>query len=252
MTITPPRVDQPRSWHSAFSPSELAALQSAIPRGIHSAQVRTGRAHREYADPDDELYVYGTGMSRAVSKDIGAALATEASYREEPVPHSSRKLMFLGSALIFPIRVGDKMRQNKNRLRLASISQTRQDSFTEHGSRRLPPTDLTLFDDPSEADATGRVQDALHRVEGDDGRSELFVAYYSSSPGGVGQILWAPARLEGRYLHFLDPESLTFRKMPEGGGAARTRPQPVQSFADSPRPRTIVKSRTLKPAKQDQ
>ncbi|PPH86338.1 hypothetical protein C5C95_15025 [Rathayibacter sp. AY1B7] len=254
MTIAPLSFGQPRCWHPAFSASELMTLQTAIPWGIHEAQARTGRANREYADPDDELYVYGVGMSRAVPKDIRVGLVGEASFREEPIPRSSRKLMFIGQGLIFPIRVGEKMRRNTNQLYLPSLSRTRRAAFAEHSSRRPELTDLTLFDDPADAnDDAARIKDVLHHIEEDEDRTELFVAFYSSSPRGVGQIMWAPARLDGNYLRFLEPETLTFRKVPQTSEPAATKPQPAESFADAPRPRTTVKLRTSKqPDQQDQ
>jgi hypothetical protein len=253
MMLSPHSFGQPRCWHAAFSASELVALQAAIPQGISEAQARTGRANREYADPDDELYVYGVGMSRAVPKDIRASLHEEPTFREEPIPRSSRKLMFVGKGLIFPIRVGDKMRRNTNQLRLASLSQTRKDTFSEHSSRRPALSDPTLFDDPAAEDDAARMEDALRRVEGDEGRTELFVALYSSSPRGVGQIMWAPARLDGNYLRFLEPETLIYRKVPQATKPAETRPQPAESFADAPRPRTTVVLRAVEqPDKRDQ
>lgn len=242
-----------RQWHSAFSEEELLALQAAIPKGIRDAQARTGRANREYADPDNELYVYGVGMSRAVPKDIRAGLVKLASFREEPIPHSSRKLMIVGSGLIFPIRVGDKMKRNVNQYRPPSLSRTRRDSYEEHGSRRPELSDLALFDDPAEGDHVARVEDVLQHMDENENKLELFVAFYSSSPLGVGQIMWAPARFDGKYLRFLEPETLTFRKMPQTSDSATTRPQPAKSFAGTPRPRTTVTRRAPKqPDTQDQ
>lgn len=254
MTIAPLSFGQPRCWHPAFSTSELATLQTAIPKGIHEAQIRTGRANREYDDPDDELYVYGVGMSRAVPKDIRVGLMGESSFREEPIPRSSRKLMFIGKGLIFPIRVGEKMRRNTNQLYLPSLSRTRRTAFTEYSSHRPELTDLTLFDDPTDdGDDAARIKDALHHIKEDEDRTELFVAFYSSSPRGVGQIMWAPARLDGNYLRFLEPETLTFRNVPQTSEPAATKPQPAESFADAPRPRTTVKLRASKqPDQQDQ
>lgn len=244
MTIDPAFSGLARRWHSTFSAPELAALQRAIPQGIHDAQARTARANREYADPDDELYVYGIGMSRAVPKDIRAALLGEASYREEPIPRSSRKLMFIGKGLIFPIRVGDKMKRNVNQLRLPSLSVSRGDVFDEYGSRRPELADLELFEDPIGTDSGARVEDVVRHMGNSQDRSELFVAFYSSSPLGVGQIMWAPARLEGHYLKFLEPENLTFRKIPKTEAPASSQPRQVEGFADAPRPRTTVTRRT--------
>lgn len=243
MTIHPVVPGPTRSWHSAFTASELMALQRAIPQGIHDAHARTARAHREYADPDDELYVYGVGMSRAVPKDVKAALMGEASYREEPIPRSSRKLMFMGKGLIFPIRVGDKMKRNVDQLRLPSLSASRGDVFDEYGSRRPELADFELFGDSVDNDSGARVPDVLRHMEDNEDRSELFVAYYSSSPLGVGQVMWAPARLEGHYLKFLEPENLTFRKIPSADASAAGRPRLAESFADAPRPRTTVTRR---------
>lgn len=253
MPIAPTSSQLARSWHSAFSNEELLALQVAIPQGIRDAQARTGRANREYADPDDELYVYGVGMSRAVPKDIRAGLLKVPSFREEPIPRSSRKLMVVGHGLIFPIRVGDKMKRNVNQYRPPSLSKTRRDSYEEYGSRRPELSDPTLFDDPAEGDHVARVEDVLQHMDENEDNLELFVAFYSSSPRGVGQIMWAPARFDGKYLRFLEPETLTFRKMPQKSESAATRPQPATSFAEAPRPRTTVTRRVPKqPDTQDQ
>lgn len=56
-------------------------------------------------------------------------------------------------------------------------------------------------------------------------------------------MMWAPARLDGRYLHFIEPETLTYIKMPKRADQPATRPQPATGFADQPRPRTSVTRR---------
>ncbi|KIA70954.1 hypothetical protein ANMWB30_42770 [Arthrobacter sp. MWB30] len=248
MTAASPTPGNRRDWHSAFSAIELDALQAGIPAGIQAAQARTGRANTEYADPEGELDVYGVGMSKAAPKEIRALLRDLPSYREVPIPKTSRQLMFVGRNLIFPIRVGDKMRRNRKQLWLRSFSQTRQDYFAANSTQRREASDPTLFDiepsKPSTVEGT-HIEDALRQVEQDAGRSELFVPFFSSTPLGVGQIMWAPARLDGRYLRFFEPETLTYRRMQSLAVTSRNRLQVADGFADSPRPRTTVKRRRL-------
>jgi hypothetical protein len=258
VTIVSPSSKVERDWHSAFSPAELAALRAGIPAGLHAAQTRTGRANTEYADPEGELDVYGVGMSKAAPKEIRTLLRELPSYREVLIPKTSRRLMFVGRGLIFPIRVGEKMRRNKKQLWLRSFSQARQQYFTENSTQRRELSDLTLFDEATSAAPAAEelhVVDALRQVEQDAGRSELFVPFYSSTPLGIGQIMWAPARLDGRYLRFIEPETLTYRKkMLKVEAPAGTKPQPAESFADAPRPRTMVTRRRQpnRPSEQDQ
>lgn len=236
-----------RAWHEAFTPQDLEALRRGIPAGIQAAQVRTGRADTEYADPDGERDVYGVGMSKAAPKEIRSHLMTLRSYHEVNIPKTSRKLMFVGRGLIFPIRVGVKMRRNTDRLWLRSFSEARQQYFGENSTHRRSPEQVGLFDVSSlqTSDEDVSVGDALRHIESDDGRTELFVAYFSSSPRGVGQVMWAPARLEGRYLNFIQPETLTYRKMALAK-PAQSKPEAAKNFADEPRPRTSV-SRRPKP-----
>lgn len=257
MTAASPTPGNTRDWHSAFSSAELDVLQAGIPAGIQAAQARTGRANTEYADPEGELDVYGVGMSKAAPKEIRALLRELPSYREVPIPKTSRRLMFVGRGLIFPIRVGDKMRRNKKQLWLRSFSQTRQQYFAANSTHRREPSDPTLFDfEPSTTPAAEgmHVEDALRHVEQDGGRSELFIPFFSSTPLGVGQIMWAPARLDGRYLRFIEPETLTYRRMQSLAATIGNRPQAADGFADSPRPRTTVKRRRQpnNPSEQNQ
>ncbi|PZE64208.1 MULTISPECIES: hypothetical protein [unclassified Curtobacterium] len=245
MTTTGLPMTTTRDWHDAFQPGELDALRRMIPAGIHAAQARTGRANTEYADPEGELDVYGVGMSKAAAKEIRALIRTLPSYHELTIPKTSRRLMFVGRALIFPIRVGEKMRRDKSRLWLRSFSESRQKYLGENSTTRRAPEHTALFETDATAspitEETG-VIDALKHVEDDAGRSELFVAYFSSSPLGVGQIMWAPAHLDGRHLQFLDAETLSFRKTVVGETAAQ-KPQVASGFASSARPRTSVKRR---------
>lgn len=247
MSETAPPVALARSWHSAFTTLELSTLQEAIPAGIRNAQRRTARADAEYAEPDGEKDVYGVGMSKAAPKDIQALLQHLPSFREAPIAGTSRKLTFVGQSLIFCIRTGDRMRRNPNRLRLKSFSQSRKGYLGEHSSSRTNPPALTIFDEePKVDDGVPRLADAARQIEDDAGQSELFVAYYNSTARGVGQIMWAPARLDGRYLEFFEPEVLTFRKLPRVSEPKQAAPRPVATFGDSERPPTPV-SRRRKP-----
>ena len=235
-----------RDWHDAFEPAELEAIRQLIPAAIHAAQARTGRANTEYADPEGELDVYGVGMSKAAPKELRVLLQGLPNYRELTIPRTSRRLMFVGDALIFPIRVGEKMRRDKTRLRLRSFSESRQKYLGENSTTRRAPEDIPLFEDTKSSsaqqpDETG-VLDALRHVEDDRGRSELFVVFFSSSPLGVGQIMWAPARLNGRHLYFIEPETLTYRKSVPNE-RPMLKPQPASGFAGSERPKTAVQRR---------
>lgn len=255
MTLTDSTAGPVRAWHDAFAPNDLQALRRGIPVGIHAAQVRTGRADTEYADPDGERDVYGVGMSKAAPKEIRSQLMTLSNYHEVTIPKTSRKLMFVGRGLIFPIRVGVKMRRNTDRLWLRSFSEARQQYFGENSTYRRSPEQVGLFDVSSLQTSTEDVSvgDALRHIETDDGRTELFVAYFSSSPRGVGQIMWAPARLDGRYLNFIEPEMLTYQKM-ASTKPAQSKPQAVNHFHDAPRPRTTVNRRPKpqRPSEQGQ
>lgn len=95
-----------------------------------------------------------------------------------------------------------------------------------------------------------RLHDALTVLSERDARATLFVPYYSSSPQGVGTMYFAPARLNGRYLEFSDPERLTYqvRVAGEAPGAVLA---PVGGFADGDRPRTTVKLRPRPTQKED-
>ncbi|QIS43152.1 hypothetical protein GW571_13960 [Clavibacter capsici] len=244
-----PDIGLAREWHSVFSPEELTALTTAIPEGISAAHARTSRAHTEYDDPDGERDVYGVGMSKAAPKEIRSRLATLPSYEDHKIPQTSRRLMYVGKAFVFPLRVGAKMPRNTNQIRLRSLSASRQRYFGAASTLRTAPLDVTLFDDtpldePSDDNAS--LADALDLLE-DARRRELFVAFYSSSPLGVGQIMWAPARLSGRYLQFVEPETLTYRKMPGVPSETETAPQRVQTFGASKRPTAPVKLRKLPP-----
>lgn len=234
-----------RNWHDAFTPADLEALREMIPAAIQAAQARTGRANTEYADPEGELDVYGVGMSKAAPKELRAVLRSLSNYHEVTIPKTSRRLMFVGNTLIFPIRVGEKMRRNKTRLWLRSFSESRQKYLGENSTTRRAPQDTPLFDvadtSTQNVDESG-VLDALRHVEVSSDRTELFVVFFSSSPLGVGQIMWAPARLDGRHLHFVEPEALTYRKNARNERPV-LKPRQAAGFAASERPRTDVKRR---------
>lgn len=61
---------------------------------------------------------------------------------------------------------------------------------------------------------------------------------------------FAPARLDGRYLKFTDPERLTYQ-VPHAGKKREAVPVPVGGFADGDRPRTTVKLRPRPTGKED-
>lgn len=189
-------------------------------------------------------YVYGAGMSRGANSHARERLRTVSTYREQPIPRSSRKSMHLGSKLIFVIRVGERMRTDITRYRLGSFSETRQTQLSDASSLRQAHTsmfEVPVESDPQDDEAT--ITDLVAQMEELGERAELFVAYFNSDHHNVGQIFFAPARLEGRYLVFINPERLTYVKEASEAAAVVGRPQAAAGFADTARPATSVKRR---------
>ena len=234
-----------RPWHKEFSPEDLAILQLAIPTSIHNAQTRSARAHVAWEDPDGDQHVYGAGMARAVQKELKSLIGGLDSFREVSVEGTSRKLLFVGDILVFPIRIGPKMPRNIRHVRIPYMPDARRDMFKVAGISKYDGP--TLFDDLTvdEVEEAAKIGDALARLAGEIGRESLVVVYYSSSSHGVGSIYWAPAKLSGRnYLDFAEPESLTFVAQPSARAAQPAKTSTTaKTFADGQRPRTVAKLR---------
>lgn len=229
-------------WRTEFTADELCTIRRQIPKAIQVSQERSARAHAEYDDPDGDQDVYGAGMSRGVQKEIRPLLSSLSSYRETQVPRSRRRLTFLGDALIFPLRVGKQMPRNHRRLRLNYLPESRRELLEQTSNTKYVDAGLFEVDQLPGSEQPGRLDDALKLVSEGGARSTLFVPYYSSSPQGVGTMYFAPARLDGHYLEFTDPERLTYQ-VPVAGGVPGTVVAQVDGFADGDRPRTTVKLR---------
>lgn len=230
-------------WRGEFQLSELAALREKIPAAIQLSQDRSARAHVAYDDPDGDQDVYGAGMARGVQKELRALLADLPSYREAKVPSTRRMLTFVGNTLIFAQRVGKQMPRNHRRVRLTYLPESRRELLSKTSNVKY--TDPGLFDitDVINGDQTASLEDVLSHVEAAVPRTTLFVPYYSSTPQGVGTMYFAPARLNGRYLEFADPERLTYQRAPSVVDAPRSVLKPAVGFNSGDRPRTTVKLR---------
>lgn len=239
-----------QDWRGEFTAEELSVIRHQIPHAIQRSQERSARAHTEYDDPDGDQDVYGAGMSRGVQKELRPLLASLSSYREMQVPRSRRTLTFLGDALIFPLRVGKQMPRNHRCIRLNYLPESRRELLEQTSNTKYVDAGLFELDEPLGAEQSARLDDALTVISEGDARATLFVPYYSSSPLGVGTMYFAPARLDGRYLEFTDPERLTYQvpvaDEAHGGGLV-----PVGGFADGDRPRTTVKLRPRPDMKED-
>ncbi|WP_401001129.1 hypothetical protein [Agromyces sp. GXQ0307] len=233
-------------WRSEFSDEELATLRSAIPSAIHRSQDRSARAHTEYQDPDGEQDVYGVGMARGAQKELQALIKGMDRYREQRVPGSRRVLPYVGDTLLFLQRVGKQMPRNHRRYRLSYLPEQRRDVFLETSNVKYTEPG-GLFDLPrnntEDGDDVARLSDILDIAGDTSNRLTLIVPYYSSTPFSVGTMYWAPARLNGRYLEFTDPERLTFARQAGAEGAMRSKPRPAGGFADGQRPRTPARLR---------
>lgn len=239
-----------QDWRGEFTAEELAAIRHQVPYAIQRSQERSARAHTEYDDPDGDHDVYGAGMSRGVQKELRALLSQLPSYREVQVPRSRRTLTLIGDALIFPLRVGKQMPRNHRRIRLNYFPESRRELLEQTSNTKYVDVGLFELDEPPGAEQPAKLEDAIALLGEADARATLFVPYYSSTPQGVGTMYFAPARLNGRYLEFIDPQRLTYQ-VPVAGEEARTVLAPVGGFADGARPRTAVKLRP-RPTKKEE
>ncbi|QNP57225.1 hypothetical protein [Tessaracoccus defluvii] len=230
-------------WRSEFQPAELAALRERIPTAIQRSQDRSARAQAAYDDPDGDQDVYGAGMARGVQKELRTLLSDLPTYREAKVPTTRRMLTFVGNTLIFAQRVGKQMPRNVRRVRLSYLPDSRRELLSKTSNVKYSDPGLFDISDVLEGDQPASLEDALSHVELAVPRTTLFVPYYSSTPQGVGTVYFAPARLNGRYLEFADPERLTYERTPSSVDAPHTMLKPVAGFNGSERPRISVKLR---------
>lgn len=236
-------------WRAEFTREELSAIRREVPDAIQRSHERSARAYMEYDDPDGDQDVYGAGMSRGVQKELRTLLASCSSYREVQVPRSRRTLTLLGDALIFPLRVGKQMPRDNRRIRLNYLSESRRELLEQTSNTKYTAAGLFELDEVPGVEQSARLGDALTILSEGNTPATLFVPYYSSSPRGVGTIYFAPARLNGRYLEFTDPERLTYQ-VPVAGMEPAAVLAPVGSFAEGDRPRTTVKLR-LRPTEKE-
>jgi hypothetical protein len=238
--------DSHLDWRSEFDEDELAMLRRAIPEAIHRSQQRSARAHAEYQDPDGDQDVYGVGMARGAQKELQALIKELPSYREQRVAGTRRTLTYVGNRLVFLQRVGKKMPQNHRRYRPNYLPDSRREMFEATSNTKYTEPG-GLFELPQDAanpdDDAARLADVLDVVADPGSKVTLFVPYYSSTPFSVGTIYWAPARLNGRYLEFTDPERLTYTKEPAQAAPKHQKPRRAGGFADGERPRTETKLR---------
>jgi len=230
-------------WRSEFSGDDYKLLGEAFPQAIQTCQNRSARAHVEYRDPDGHQYLYGNGMARGVQKDLRPLIKGLPSFREETVPGTHRSLLFVGCALLFPLRVGNKMPRNHLKVRLKYLTEARRELLSSTSNEKYH--EPKLFDVPPAAgqDEVAQLTDVLRLLGKFDGPVTLFPIYYSSTPFTVGQMYWGPAQLNGRYLQFTDPDRLTFRKLPAAAQAKETKPRAAGGFASGERPPTPTKLR---------
>lgn len=230
-------------WRSEFQPAELAALRERIPTAIQRSQDRSAGAQAAYDDPDGDQDVYGAGMARGVQKELRSLLSDLPSYREAKVPTTRRMLTLVGNTLIFAQRVGKQMPRDFLRVRLSYLPDSRRELLSKTSNVKYAHPGLFDINDGLERDQPASLEDALSHVDLAVLRTTLFVPYYSSTPHGVGTIYFAPARLNGRYLEFADPERLTYERTPSSVDSSRPMLKPVAGFNSGERPRTSVKLR---------
>lgn len=230
-------------WRSEFQPAEFAALCEGIPAAIQRSQDRSARAQAAYGDPDGDQDVYGAAMGRGVQKELRAELSDVPSYREVKVPGTRRVLPFIGSALIFALRVGKQMPRDFLRVRMSYLPDSRRELLAETSNVKYVDPGLFGVGDVQGGDQSAWLADALGHLELSVPRPMLFVPYYSSTPHGVGTVYFAPAQLVGRYLEFSDPKRLTHVRGPLLVDGSLTTLKPVTGFNRGERPRTPVKLR---------
>lgn len=230
-----------KNWRDEFTKTQLSLLRIALPEGVNAAQERSSRAQTEYRDPKGHNYVYGTGMARGAQDECQQRLQTLSAYSERPVPRSTRVTMHVGEHLIHIQRVGKRMPNDHLRVRLNYISEARRDQLTTASSDTYAIAMQTpMFEMPDEdVFATLEEADSVARASG---AGVLFVAYYSSTPFGLGQMYLAPAQLHGSYLEFSDPEPLVYRRTGSTEQVAKPASE-TKRFASGERPRTTAKLR---------
>lgn len=233
-------------WRSEFTDDELATLRSSIPSAIHKSQERSARAHTEYQDPDGDQDVYGVGMTRGAQKELQALIKGMDRYREQRVSGSRRILPYTGETLLFLQRVGKQMPRNHRRYRLSYLPEQRREIFLKTSNIKYTEPG-GLFELPHEDTQDGeefaRLTDILEIVGTASTRVTPIVPYYSSTPFSVGTIYWAPARLNGRYLEFTNPERLIYQKQATSTQEKTQKPRATGGFADGERPRTSTRLR---------
>lgn len=237
---------EPIDWRTEFTDDELATLRSSIPSAIHKSQDRSARAHTEYQDPDGDQDVYGVAMARGAQKELQALIKGMDRYREQRVSGSRRILPYIGDTLLFLQRVGKQMPRNHRRYRLSYLPEQRREVFLETSNIKYSePGGLFEFprEDTHGGEEFARLSDVLEIVGDASSRVTLIVPYYSSTPFSVGTIYWAPARLNGRYLEFTDPERLIYEKQAASAQEKKQSPRATGGFADGERPRTSTRLR---------
>ncbi|MGB3376268.1 MAG: hypothetical protein WBA87_14140 [Microbacterium sp.] len=230
-------------WRNEFQSAELTALRERIPAAIQLSQDRSARAHAAYEDPDGDQDVYGAGMARGVQKELRALLSDLPSYREAKVPSTRRMLTFVGNTLIFAQRVGKQMPRNTRRVRLRYLPESRRQLLAKTSNIKYADPGLFDIDGILDGDQSASLDDALNHVDLAAPRTTLFVPYYSSTPQGVGTIYFAPARLNGQFLEFTDPERLSYERTSAVVDTPRNALSPVVGFNNGQRPHTSVKLR---------
>lgn len=234
-----------RPWHSGFTEESLAVLRRAIPLSIQRSQNRSANAHTSYGDKDGEKYVYGAGMSRGVNKELVKILCEVPSFREVEVEGSRRKLMAIDNIHLYPLRIGERMPRNHRRVRIPYMPVPRQKMFGRSNTAKFDDPALFNYLPSLSPDEPANLSEALAHQDPHEEHKALIVAYYSSTPAGIGSIHWAPAKLSGtHYLEFLSPESLTYVVEAKSSTAQSTTSRIAsKTFADGTRPRTAAKLR---------
>lgn len=229
----------------AASSSQQSSRHSAKESRPRSSAVRIARPalRQRMTIPMGTKTCMARAWPVACKKELRALLSDLPSYREAKVPTTRRMLTFVGNTLIFAQRVGKHMPRNFRRVRLSYLPDSRRELLSKTSNVKYSDPGLFDINDVLEGDQPASLEDALSHVELAVPRTTLFVPYYSSTPQGVGTVYFAPARLNGRYLEFADPERLTYERTPSSVDAPRTMLKPVAGFHSGDRPRTSVKLR---------